>query len=238
MITVFLCDDNQILLARYRTKLSALAKKYNEDVAFSQFCSGENLLFHLEDNPNEADIIFLDILMGELNGIETAKQLRNLGCISEIIFLTSSEDFVFESFDTAPLHYIIKGTAFEDKKIQDVFFKALSAVKEKETEVFLLETGGQKKKIPLHKISFFEIQGRVITVHFGAESISFYSSMDTLTEELEKKKFVRCHKSFLVNLTEILRQYFINHPQSIDKYTFLQNSAFTHWVKEKCSKMC
>lgn len=38
--------------------------------------------------------------------------------------------------------------------------------------------------------------------------------------------------------TEILRQYFINHPQSIDKYTFLQNSAFTHWVKEKCSKMC
>ena len=40
------------------------------------------------------------------------------------------------------------------------------------------------------------------------------------------------------NVTEILRQYFINHPQSIDKYTFLQNSAFTHWVKEKCSKMC
>ena len=39
-------------------------------------------------------------------------------------------------------------------------------------------------------------------------------------------------------ITEILRQYFINHPQSIDKYTFLQNSAFTHWVKEKCSKMC
>src|SRR5574344_1234922 len=40
------------------------------------------------------------------------------------------------------------------------------------------------------------------------------------------------------NSAEILRQYFINHPQSIDKYTFLQNSAFTHWVKEKCSKMC
>jgi ABC-type lipoprotein release transport system permease subunit len=41
-----------------------------------------------------------------------------------------------------------------------------------------------------------------------------------------------------ITMTEILRQYFINHPQSIDKYTFLQNSAFTHWVKEKCSKMC
>ncbi len=45
-------------------------------------------------------------------------------------------------------------------------------------------------------------------------------------------------KSIKENKTEILRQYFINHPQSIDKYTFLQNSAFTQWVKEKCSKMC
>jgi len=40
-----------------------------------------------------------------------------------------------------------------------------------------------------------------------------------------------------ITYPEILRQYFINHPQSIDKYTFLQNSAFTHWVKEKCSKI-
>ena len=46
------------------------------------------------------------------------------------------------------------------------------------------------------------------------------------------------YKTHFIYRTEILRQYFINHPQSIDKYTFLQNSAFTHWVKEKCSKMC
>ena len=45
-------------------------------------------------------------------------------------------------------------------------------------------------------------------------------------------------KKTMKRITEILRQYFINHPQSIDKYTFLQNSAFTHWVKEKCTKMC
>lgn len=51
---------------------------------------------------------------------------------------------------------------------------------------------------------------------------------------------IRLYKQVLRELsnTEILRQYFINHPQSIDKYTFLRNSAFTHWVKEKCSKIC
>ena len=53
----------------------------------------------------------------------------------------------------------------------------------------------------------------------------------------EKTRF-KLAEGFENSNTEILRQYFINHPQSIDKYTFLQNSAFTHWVKEKCSKMC
>ena len=57
-----------------------------------------------------------------------------------------------------------------------------------------------------------------------------------LEERMEKTKLLIDKTQLLI--TEILRQYFINHPQSIDKYTFLQNSAFTHWVKEKCSKMC
>ena len=59
-------------------------------------------------------------------------------------------------------------------------------------------------------------------------------------ESMEWKNCVVLHSLGIAQHanTEILRQYFINHPQSIDKYTFLQNSAFTHWVKEKCSKMC
>ena len=58
---------------------------------------------------------------------------------------------------------------------------------------------------------------------------------ETALRKTPTPKFNCCMRIFN---TEILRQYFINHPQSIDKYTFLQNSAFTHWVKEKCSKMC
>ena len=79
-----------------------------------------------------------------------------------------------------------------------------------------------------------------VTVSVGV--MSLIPEADRCVEDLVKKAdqalyYAKRHGRNCV-ITEILRQYFINHPQSIDKYTFLQNSAFTHWVKEKCSKMC
>lgn len=68
---------------------------------------------------------------------------------------------------------------------------------------------------------------------FSATENFYQTVCDTFFNRYLMDNF--CNK---VIRSEILRQYFINHPQSIDKYTFLQNSAFTHWVKEKCSKMC
>ena len=106
MITVFLCDDNEISLTRYHKKLTSIVEKTEEQIKISHFSSGESLIAYLEENPNEADIIFLDLLMGNLNGVEIAKKLRELVCISEIVFLTSSEDFVYDSFEASPLHYI------------------------------------------------------------------------------------------------------------------------------------
>ncbi|WP_206763971.1 hypothetical protein, partial [Clostridium perfringens] len=61
--------------------------------------------------------------------------------------------------------------------------------------------------------------------------MSIYGEFYKIFSKVESNIFFLNPTDF--NMREILRQYFINHPQSIDKYTFLQNSAFTHWVKEK-----
>lgn len=83
-----------------------------------------------------------------------------------------------------------------------------------------------------------------ITYNLGADELYYPALEIPEVTHYDIGKFGRMRGKFLKEyrhseyMTEILRQYFINHPQSIDKYTFLQNSAFTHWVKEKCSKMC
>ncbi len=170
------------------------------EVTISSFSTGEQLLFHLSDNPNQADIIYLDILMGSLNGMDTAKKLRENKCKSEIVFLTTSEDYVYDAFDISPVHYLLK-TATSPEKFEEVFLRAVELVRKKETDMFICEVANTQKVIPIKDISFFEIWKRVITVHYnGKETVEFYSTMEELEKQLMDKGFVRIHRSFIVNL--------------------------------------
>ncbi|MFT4006945.1 MAG: LytTR family DNA-binding domain-containing protein [Lacrimispora sp.] len=202
MLTVFLCDDNQEILDQYAQLIEKIAKKNKIEVTISAFNSGEELLFHLADSPNKADIIYLDILMNKLNGMDTAKKLRELECKSEIIFLTTSEDYVFDAYDISPVQYLLKAKV-SAAKFEEVFLRAMTLARKKETDMFFCESGNIQKVVPIKDISYFEIWKRVVTVHYGIESFNFYSTMEQLEEQLLHKGFVRVHRSYIVNLPYI-----------------------------------
>ena len=203
MLTIILCDDNQETLNQCAQLIDKIAKKNNLEVTISFFSSGEQLLFYLSDSPNQADIIYLDILMGRLNGMDTAKKLRELGCKSEIVFLTTSEDYVYDAFDISPVQYLLKSATTTDK-FEQVFLRVAALVQKKETDMFICESGNVQKIIPVKDISFFEIWKRVVTVHYNKNEVSeFYSSMEQLESKLLDKGFVRAHRSYIVNLPYI-----------------------------------
>ncbi|ABX41974.1 LytR/AlgR family response regulator transcription factor [Lachnoclostridium phytofermentans] len=203
MLTILLCDDNKETLSQYAGLTQKIARKNKVEVVISAFSSGEQLLFHLSDNPDKADIIYLDILMSKLNGLDTARKLRELECKAEIVFLTTSEDYVFDAFDVSPVQYLIKAT-MSAEKFEQVFLRALALVQKKATDMFLCESANTQTVIPIKDISFFEIWKRVVTVHYNrTETINFYSKMEELEKQLLNKGFVRIHRSYIVNLTYI-----------------------------------
>ena len=207
MLKIFLCDDDQKSLGQYARLINEVAKKNKVEILISYFNSGEELLFYLADSPSQADIIYLDILMNKMNGLDTAKRLRVLGCNSEIIFLTTSEDYVFDAYDISPVHYLIK-SKITVAKFEEVFIRAMKLASKKENDVFLCESGKNniRKVIPFKEISFFEIWKRIVTVHYnGGESFEFYSTMELLENQLLHKGFVRIHRSYIVNMSYILQ---------------------------------
>lgn len=202
MKVIYLCDDCPEVLSSYQILLESIAEKYSIPLAIKTFTSGEQLLFYFEDAPDEAAVIYLDIMMKGTDGMETARKLRLGGCTSELIFLTANPEFVFESFDVSPTNYIVKNTV-TPKKFEDVFLKALANADKKSKEIFRCENGSVIKAIPVSSISHFEVVNRMTTVHYDQTSFSFYSSLETVEEKVKASAFLRIHRSYLVHFPYI-----------------------------------
>lgn len=205
MLKIVLCDDNSHSIQKYADLLSQLVQKNQLEAVISCYENGESLLFHYADAPDQIDILYLDILMNETDGMETAKSLRSCGCQAQIIFLTSCEDYVYDAFDVNAVQYLIKEDT-NPKKFEQIFLKAVNLASRKDEELFTFEFDGETGVIPVRQISYFEIWQRLVTVHYGDEkSAKFYGRMEQLEEKLQGRDFARAHRSFLVHLPYIAK---------------------------------
>ncbi len=203
MLKIVICDDNSNSIRKCADLISEIAEKNRLDIVISCLDSGESLLFHYGDKPEQIDILYLDILMDKIDGMETARKLRDCGCNAQIIFLTSCEDYVYDAFDVNAVQYLLKNdTSFE--KFEQVFLRAAEMTSTKEEELFTFDFGGETGVIPVNQISYFEIWKRLVTVHYGnGKTAKFYGSMEQLEEKLRGKNFARAHRSYLVHLPYI-----------------------------------
>ncbi|WRS28917.1 LytTR family DNA-binding domain-containing protein [Oscillospiraceae bacterium MB08-C2-2] len=200
---MFLCDDDSRVLERYKQQIVQISENNDVEVSISAFQSGESLLFHMSDYPDMADIIYLDIYMKDINGIDTAKQLREWGCNAYIIFLTVCSESVYDSFEVFPFYYLRKEYT-PDVKFEHVFMLALRHVDNGEPEKIILKNGAERKVVPLNEISHFEIWQGVVTVCFGEnETFRYWATLEDLEKLLSGKGFVRVHRSYMVNMQYI-----------------------------------
>lgn len=200
MTHVYLCDDSSAILSTMEEQLREIAERHFLAIQISAYESGEQLLFHWEEGSSDPDVIFLDIMMPGVNGLETAKKLRSGGCRAELVFLTANPEYVFESFDVSPANYIIKNQ-MSKKRLEEIFLKSVEVAGKKKKTVFSCENGSVRKNISVADISYFEVQNRRVTVHFGESSFEFYSSLEDVEQKLASPVFIRIHRSYLVNLS-------------------------------------
>ncbi len=204
MLKIALCDDNRGAIKRYADLIAQIAEKHQLKIELSYFYSGESLLFHYSEAPEQTDIIYLDILMGKTDGMETARRLRDCDCKAQIVFLTSYEDYVYEAFDVNALQYLLKENT-SSEKFEEVFIKAAELAMKKDNELFTFEFDGKTSAVPVNQISYFEIWQRIVTVHYSdGKTAKFYDSMEHIENTLSGKDFVRSHRSYLVHLPYIV----------------------------------
>lgn len=205
---IAICDDERSDLANLGEKIDLLSRRHNVAAELEYYSSGAELLFLLEDSVSHPSIIYLDILMPGLNGIQIARELRKRQYRGEIIFISFSEQYAIDAFDVDALHYIIKAKTEEDK-FEEIFLKATERAAKRGREVITVSCAGDNRVIPVEDILYFEVSKYVVTVNFGAETFEFYSTLGKIENGLIGRGFIRVHRAFLVakkSIKEINRQ--------------------------------
>ena len=199
MFQICICDDNHDFLLNLSKKIYNIASKNNIEISIIKYSSANQLLFDIDEHKNDIYIYFLDILMDNFNGIDIANKIRKYNFNSQIIFLTSSKEHVFDALDVMPLHYLIKQD-LNNNKLEEVFMKAINLVSPRKSNLFYYKIGHTVKCIDINKIIFFEIKNRIVTMKcIDGSTEQFYFTMKNLVNQINNNCFIQIHRSFLIN---------------------------------------
>lgn len=199
MLNICLCDDEINVLNYYSNIIDEVLSENSYAFRIDTFISGESLIFELEENPNKFNIIIIDILMRNINGIETAKVLRKYGYNGVIIFLTSSKEFALDSFKVEPLNYILKND--NDDRFNNILLKAVELVYSNSNKNIIISSKYQNKFINLDKIIYMESLNKKVILHkICGEAEEVNCIFKDIYNKVKDHGFIRCHKSFIINI--------------------------------------
>lgn len=194
MLSIAVCDDEVIACCNLERKIKEILDDKKIPCIIRQFSSGQELLQAVEN----FDIIFLDIIMCGLDGMQTAQMFRKRAFDKILIFVSSCREYVFDAYDVEAFYYLLK--PIDEGKLERVLERAVRKMENSSQEFMIVSKERQKRKLYLDEIYYFEIKGRVVDLH-GAEGVfAYYEQIGILENRLREKGFFRCHKSYLVNL--------------------------------------
>jgi DNA-binding LytR/AlgR family response regulator len=199
MINIGICDDEASMRRLLRAPLEQKLQLLGADYRIYEYDCGETLLTRPETE--WLDILFLDIELKQLSGMETARNLRKRDSHTLLIFVTAYPDFVFQGYEVHAFHYILK--PYENQKIMKVLEQAIKELGQNREHYFTLEQKSGTTKIPAKKILAFSSDRRKIIISLeDGNKLEFYGKLDAVETDLPDY-FIRCHNRHLVNLNYV-----------------------------------
>lgn len=198
MYEIAVCDDDSAFLSSFKPMLEKALKARSTTYNLN-FYNDPSVLMHAMDHGRKFDLLFLDIYYDTEKGIRFAKALREKNDQTDIVFMTALTDYAVESYDAAPLHYLLK--PIDPEKLDIALTRFLE--KNSPQKLHFMTTRGHLYA-PVIDIVFIEIYGHEIIIHLANGTketcIGTLKGLEPLLPELT---FVRPHRSYLVNLGHI-----------------------------------
>lgn len=195
MYRVAVCDDNDADAGYTAKRIEIWAASHDAAVEIELFTSAEAFLFRYAEE-RAFDMLFLDIEMQAMSGMELAAKIRESNHYVQIVFITGYMEYIAEGYDVEALHYLLKPVT--DDKLGAVLDRAAQRIGDRDSALYLQTTDGSVR-IQVGEIRYFEVRRNYVTI-YGAEVYTAKMTLAALEKSLDRR-FFRTGRSFIVNLT-------------------------------------
>lgn len=202
MLRIAICDDGENICTSIENMIIQCAEEQNIQIETNVWYTGEGLRDHLETG-NHPDLLFLDIELFKMTGIEVGnyirKQLDDMGM--QIVYISGKPSYAQQLFKTQPLDFLVKPITQE--QINDTIETAVRILK-KRNEKFEFQAGKDHYYVPMGDIVYLASEGRKIKAVTAKETFEFYGRLREITKRLPEE-FIAIHQSYVVNKEYIFR---------------------------------
>lgn len=209
MINIAIIEDSNEAAGELISCLERFRAEENEQFQIVRYTDADAFLTAKQPH----DIIFMDIRLPNITGMEAAERLRKFDRTSVLIFVTSMAQFALKSYEVDALDYILKPVSY--RRVTLKLRKAIDIVKSREEQQLVVNHGGEIVRISTAQVFYIEVRGHKLSYHTDMGVLTENGSLTKLEETLRANSFMRCNACYLVNP---------RHIASIKKYTvFMDN---------------
>jgi len=236
---IAICED-QIEQANLLTsQIQNWAKENKINISIDNFSSAEAFLFEWIDY-NKYDIIFLDIEMSKVSGIELSNIIREKNKEIDIVFVSGFFKYALHGYRVGALQYLLKPIKESDLYIcLDRTLNRIFDTQEDSKSTIIIKTAKENIKLDYKDICYCIMFSPYIDIHTKEQKITLRKKISDIEELLPSKYFIRCHRSYIVNVmhirsvikTNVILENGVKIPISRGKYNEV-NDAFINYICE------
>lgn len=199
---IAICDDEVHFIDAICPQVEQWARERGIKLTLYRFTNGEDLIAACRNE--KMDLVFLDVIMPLLSGMDAARELRNANQTVPIVFLTSSREFAVDSYEVKALNYLIKPVSPAKLFMAlDDFLKTCNQPK----SFFTAKTADGFCRITLADVDYLEAQNKQVLVHLiNGRTVAIRELFSKCAEFFSPENgFCCCHRSYIVNLNNVER---------------------------------
>ena len=200
MYKIALVDDEYESADRLAKCFDQYAGEYGVMFNITRFKNGLNFV---EDYTPEFDMVFMDVDMPQLNGLDAAERLRQLDPTVVLVFVTFLAKYAIRGYKYDALDYMLKPVNYNAFKI--TLGRAIQRCSKKEQAEVILPSAEGDIRIELSCLNYVEISNHDITYHTSRGLYKAYGTMRAIEKLLPGKQFSKCNRCYLVNLRSVTR---------------------------------